>query len=187
MFALPSFESLWPLIAAGMLILFVLVLVVLRRSVVVTARLEAQRQKLRHSEKELQKASKQLVEMRSVVIGLGQRLTEQLETIQLLEERVIELENADTDGRLYSRATKMVQLGADINELIEECELPKAEAELMLSLQKKLAGKEAIPPLQRGLHTSAANRSSSGSRHNSGQQRGLDPSLVSSRSTSRMR
>lgn len=30
----------------------------------------------------------------------------------------------------------MVQLGADINELIEECELPKAEAELMLSLQK---------------------------------------------------
>ncbi|MDW1809124.1 DUF2802 domain-containing protein, partial [Vibrio sp. Vb2362] len=34
-----------------------------------------------------------------------------------------------------------------INELIEECELPKAEAELMLSLQKKLAGKEKIPPL----------------------------------------
>ncbi len=67
--------------------------------------------------------------------------------IQHLNERIRELEHADTDGRLYSRASKMVQLGADINELIEECELPKAEAELMLSLQKKLAGQEKIPPL----------------------------------------
>ncbi|MDW2334509.1 DUF2802 domain-containing protein, partial [Vibrio sp. 1069] len=84
---------------------------------------------------------------RSVVVGLGQKVTEQQDIIQHLNERIRELEHADTDGRLYSRATKMVQLGADINELIEECELPKAEAELMLSLQKKLAGKEKIPPL----------------------------------------
>ena len=42
----------------------------------------------------------------------------------------------------------MVQLGAGINELIEECELPKAEAELMMSLQNKLAGKEKIPSLR---------------------------------------
>ena len=42
----------------------------------------------------------------------------------------------------------MVQLGADLNELIEECELPKAEAELMMSLQKKITGKEKIPPLE---------------------------------------
>ncbi|MFA0521331.1 DUF2802 domain-containing protein, partial [Vibrio sp. 10N.222.55.E8] len=45
-------------------------------------------------------------------------------------------------------ATKMVQLGAGINELIEECELPKAEAELMMSLQNKLTGKEKIPSLR---------------------------------------
>jgi len=50
---------------------------------------------------------------------------------------------------MYSRASKMVKLGADIDELVEECELPKAEAELMLSLQKKLAGRESVPPLER--------------------------------------
>ncbi len=110
-------------------------------------RIDQQRAQTRQAEKELQKMNKQLLEVRSVVVGLGQKVTEQQDIIQHLNERIRELEHADTDGRLYSRATKMVQLGADINELIEECELPKAEAELMLSLQKKLAGKEKIPPL----------------------------------------
>ncbi|MCG9679586.1 DUF2802 domain-containing protein [Vibrio sp. Isolate23] len=106
------------------------------------------RQQNRHLDKELQKANKQLLEVRSVVVGLGQRVSEQQDIIQHLNERISELEQEDGDGRLYSRATKMVQLGADVNELIEECELPKAEAELMLSLQKKIAGKEKVPPLR---------------------------------------
>ncbi|MGL6258013.1 DUF2802 domain-containing protein [Vibrio sp. WXL103] len=98
--------------------------------------------------RELDKTSKQLLEVRSVVVGLGQRVTEQQDIIQHLHERVLELEQADTDGRLYTRATKMVQLGAELDELIHECELPKAEAELMMSLQKKLAGQESVPPLE---------------------------------------
>jgi len=73
---------------------------------------------------------------------------EQQDIIQHLNERITELEQVDNDGRLYSRASKMVKLGADINELIEECELPKAEAELMMSLQNKIAGKEKVPPLE---------------------------------------
>lgn len=105
------------------------------------------RQRCRQFEKELQKTSKQLVEIRSAAIGLGQKVTNQQELITHLNERIKQLENVDSDGRLYSRASKMVKLGADIEELIEECELPKAEAELMLSLQKKLAGQESIPPL----------------------------------------
>ncbi len=106
------------------------------------------RQQNRALDKELQKASKQLLEVRSVVVGLGQRVSEQQDLIQHLNERITELEQADNDGRLYSRASKMVQLGADVNELIQECELPKAEAELMMSLQKKIAGREKIPPLE---------------------------------------
>ncbi|MCW8333056.1 DUF2802 domain-containing protein [Vibrio paucivorans] len=107
-----------------------------------------QRQQYRALEKELQKANKQLLEVRSVVVGLGQQVGEQKDIIQHLNERIAELEHADNDGRLYTRASKMVQLGAGLHELIEECELPKAEAELMMSLQKKLAGQEKIPPLE---------------------------------------
>lgn len=135
------------LVAGGLLLFvaFILTLLGLRRSQVRHA--DMMRQQIRHLDKELQKANKQALEVRSVMVGLGQQVSEQQDIILHLSERLKELENADTDGRMYSRASKMVKLGADINELIEECELPKAEAELMLSLQKKMSGRESIPPL----------------------------------------
>ncbi|MEZ9058802.1 DUF2802 domain-containing protein [Vibrio pelagius] len=145
------FEAL-PLSPAALIIgvgCFTLFIVVLLGKVkrVLQKQLDHSRAQVRSLEKELQKSSKQLLEVRSVVVGLGQKVTEQEDVIKHLNERIVELEHADTDGRLYTRATKMVQLGAGINELIEECELPKAEAELMMSLQNKLAGKEKIPSL----------------------------------------
>ncbi len=137
-----------PLIAGGVALVVIVLLVTIIRSMRgLQAQVHHHRQQLRTQEKELQKNNNQLLEVRSVVVGLGQKVTEQEDVIRHLIERVKELEQEDGDGRLYSRATKMVQLGADLNELIEECELPKAEAELMMSLQNKLAGKEKVPPL----------------------------------------
>ncbi|MBA5762385.1 DUF2802 domain-containing protein [Vibrio sp. 404] len=138
-----------PVIAGAVaFLLLVFLLSVLRMKQTQRQAAEASRQQHRHLDRELQKANKQLLEVRSVVIGLGQKVSEQEDIIQHLVGRIKDLEQADGDGRLYSRATKMVQLGADLNELIEECELPKAEAELMMSLQNKLAGREKIPPLE---------------------------------------
>ncbi|MDA0144688.1 DUF2802 domain-containing protein [Vibrio toranzoniae] len=131
----------------GVFTLFV-VLLISKVKRAIQKQLEQSRLQVRNLDKELQKSSKQLLEVRSVVVGLGQKVTEQQDLIKHLNERIVELEHADNDGRLYTRATKMVQLGAGINELIEECELPKAEAELMMSLQNKLAGKEKIPSLR---------------------------------------
>jgi len=110
--------------------------------------LEHQRQNARSLEKEITKANNQLLEVRSVAIGLGQKVSEQQDIIQHLSERITELEHVDSDSRLYSRASKMVQLGAGIEELIKECELPKAEAELMIALQNKIAGKEQVPSMK---------------------------------------
>ncbi len=137
-----------PVIAGGLLLVWLLFAIWILR-VKRSQRLsnEQFRQQNRALDKELQKSTKQLLELRSVLVGLGQQISEQQDIIQHLNDRITELEQADGDGRLYSRASKMVQLGADIDELIQECELPKAEAELMLSLQKKLAGHEKIPPL----------------------------------------
>ena len=138
-----------PVIAGGfVLILVLLIMVLLQVRRELTRQGDGLRQQNRALDKELTKASKQLLEVRSVVVGLGQRVSEQQDIISHLNERIMALENEDNDARLYSRATKMVQLGAGINELIEECELPKAEAELMMSLQNKLAGKEKIPSLR---------------------------------------
>ena len=87
--------------------------------------------------------NKQFIELRSIASGLSKKTTNQNELVEELQERIVLLENVDSDGRFYSRANKMVLMGANVDELIEECELPKAEAELMISLQSKVSGKNS--------------------------------------------
>jgi hypothetical protein len=43
----------------------------------------------------------------------------------------------DPESKLYNRAMKMVQLGAGLEEIMLECELPRAEAELLLNLHRQ--------------------------------------------------
>ncbi len=47
------------------------------------------------------------------------------------------LQAYDPEHRLYSRAIKMIALGADLQEVMTECELPKPEAELLFSLHSQ--------------------------------------------------
>ncbi|MGX9417294.1 DUF2802 domain-containing protein [Vibrio sp. RC27] len=136
-------------IILGVCLVVVLVLFVIIGQVKRSSMKQIEHEKVQREEvsNQLIKTNKQLLELRSVVIGLGQKVTDQQELLVLLNERLVELEQEDTDSRLYSRASKLVKLGADIDEVISECELPQAEAELMYSLQQKLAGKEKVPPL----------------------------------------
>ncbi|MFC1234313.1 DUF2802 domain-containing protein [Vibrio sp. DW001] len=140
--------TLYVLIGGSLFLALVLGVILLRNGKQTRGSLEHHRQAARNLEKEITKANNQLLEVRSVVIGLGQKVSEQQELIQHLSERITELEHVDSDSRLYSRASKMVQLGAGVDELIEECELPKAEAELMMALQNKISGKEKVPPMR---------------------------------------
>jgi hypothetical protein len=139
------------ILGGGLLLSLVFIVFLWRSTKLLRGSLEHQRQTARSADKEVTKANNQLLEIRSVVIGLGQKVTEQQEVIQHLSERVTELEHVDSDSRLYSRASKMVQLGAGVEELIAECELPKAEAELMMALQNKIVGKEKVPPIRAGV------------------------------------
>lgn len=95
--------------------------------------------------------SAEIEELRSGVIGVGQRilqLEQALQTIELNQqalatelEQLTEHQQAiqlfDPDSRLYSRAVKMVQLGAGLEEVMRECELPRAEAELLINLHRQ--------------------------------------------------
>ena len=111
------------------------------------AELSELREEISTSSQKVDSLKKQFTEFRTASINLGQTVNDLGTQSQELAERLNELEMVDTDSKLYSRASKMVQLGADVTELMEECELPKAEAELMMSLKGKLAGKQTIPPL----------------------------------------
>ncbi|MDG1750156.1 MAG: DUF2802 domain-containing protein [Thalassotalea sp.] len=51
-------------------------------------------------------------------------------------ENIAQIQQQQPEDKLYSRAQKMVKLGADVDELVRECELPHAEAEILISMYK---------------------------------------------------
>jgi ribosome-binding ATPase YchF (GTP1/OBG family) len=51
---------------------------------------------------------------------------------QLLEQ----FQNQQPQDKLYSRAFKLVELGADIEEVVRECDMPLAEAEMLISIHR---------------------------------------------------
>ncbi|MGG2341674.1 DUF2802 domain-containing protein [Aeromonas veronii] len=85
---------------------------------------------------QLESLRKQMMELHTGAIGMGQCLQSVEGAMQQVNERQQELTMQDPERRLYSRAAKMVELGADLDEVMSECELPKAEAELLISLRK---------------------------------------------------
>jgi uncharacterized protein (DUF3084 family) len=83
-------------------------------------------------------------ELRAGVIGVGQRVLVMQEQQQRLKQEFAELQEqqqaialSDPESKIYSRAVKMVELGADLEEIIRECELPRAEAELLFNLHRQ--------------------------------------------------
>ncbi|OYD25934.1 DUF2802 domain-containing protein [Oceanimonas baumannii] len=80
---------------------------------------------------------KQLEELQTANIGMGKKLNELGRYLAALREQQQELALKDPQSKLYSRAARMVQLGADIEEIMAECDMPRAEAELLLSLHRR--------------------------------------------------
>nr|WP_321239511.1 DUF2802 domain-containing protein [uncultured Tolumonas sp.] len=85
-------------------------------------------------------SKKKFGELQSVSLGAGQKLIELERKLVALNEVQQEMSVQTPENKLYSRAVKMVELGAGIEEIMQECELPKAEAELLLSLHKHRSG-----------------------------------------------
>lgn len=81
----------------------------------------------------------QLHEMRCGALGVGSRVQHVEGQLAQAIERQEELAKVQTDpqSKLYGHAMKMVELGASIDEIIDECDLPRAEAELLVSLHSK--------------------------------------------------
>lgn len=80
---------------------------------------------------------KQLSEIHSGAIGLGKKLQQLDSEVKKTQENQVNLVASSPENKLYTRAMKMVELGASIDELMSECELPRAEAELLLNLHRK--------------------------------------------------
>ncbi len=94
------------------------------------------------------KLEEELNELRSGLYGISDKMKKVQTEIQIqqrqaadarstLEAKMQEIETADPGSRLYSKAAKLVASGATIEEIMQECDLPRAEAELLMNLHSK--------------------------------------------------
>lgn len=91
------------------------------------SQLESNQQQCSESQIENEQVSKQLEHRIKVA---QEQFSSQLQTIeQLLHQQ--------PEDKLYTRAQKLVELGADIAEIMRECDIPRAEAEMLLSVHRQ--------------------------------------------------
>ncbi|XPF96151.1 DUF2802 domain-containing protein [Colwellia sp. RE-S-Sl-9] len=69
------------------------------------------------------------------------QVSKQLEhRIKNLQGDIVKLQQVQSqqpEDKLYSRAFKMIELGADAAELIKECDIPRAEADILIAIHQK--------------------------------------------------
>ena len=99
--------------------------------------LGAQLQQLKDSSEQINILRSEVSELRTGLMSIGKRVLEVEQQNQELIQQQAAQKYDDPDAKIYSRAVKMVELGADLDEVIRECELPRAEAELLFSLHKQ--------------------------------------------------
>ncbi|QUJ66677.1 DUF2802 domain-containing protein [Photobacterium sp. GJ3] len=130
-----------PLVVSGLAVLLAVVLVRRERRArkALEAKFEAAELLLKTARQQQESLTKQFHELRAGAIAMSNKMADLSRQQDELSERQGEISMQDPEGRLYSRASKMVELGADVNELMEECDLPKAEAELLLRLQQRMS------------------------------------------------
>ncbi|MBQ4797830.1 DUF2802 domain-containing protein [Pseudoalteromonas sp. MMG006] len=102
-----------------------------------TAEIDSISQQLKESSEQTHILRSEVSELRTGLLSIGKRVLQVEQQNQDLMQQQAAQKYDDPDAKIYSRAVKMVELGADLDEVIRECELPRAEAELLFSLHKQ--------------------------------------------------
>ncbi|MCF7515046.1 DUF2802 domain-containing protein [Pseudoalteromonas sp. L23] len=92
---------------------------------------------LQGSEQQIAILRSEVAELRASIMSIGKRVVATEQELNDVANQQAAQKYDDPDAKMYSRAVKMVELGADIEEVMHECELPRAEAELLMSLHNK--------------------------------------------------
>ncbi len=89
---------------------------------------------------------KELNELLTGNIGIIRKFQDFQESVERLSDKQADLELKEPEGRMYSRAKKMIQLGAGLDEVVRECEIPLPEAELLFRVLGKSPEGDAEAP-----------------------------------------
>jgi len=80
---------------------------------------------------------KSLTENTLVSKQLEHRIKAQQSQLNTQQDLIAQLQTDHGDDKFYSRAIKLAKIGADIEEIVAECELPHAEVEMLISVYQK--------------------------------------------------
>jgi peptidoglycan hydrolase CwlO-like protein len=84
--------------------------------------------------KKVNNLSEEIHEIRSGNYGVMTRvkeLVQQVDKLQLDQQNLVE---QDSQSRFYSKGAKLISQGASLEDVMRECDMPAAEAELLFNL-----------------------------------------------------
>ena len=96
-----------------------------------------QQELIHHLQEQIYTLENQITEMQTRSMVQGKHMQEISEQCTSLENQLREVKTQDPSMRLYSRAAELVKAGADVAEIMQACDLPRAEAELLISMHRK--------------------------------------------------
>ena len=82
--------------------------------------------------------------MSSTTIGMGKRIVDVESKLELSLEKQFELEQRDPDEVVYSQSARLVEMGANVDDLVQSCGIGRPEAELMALMHKELNPKKSL-------------------------------------------
>lgn len=104
--------------------------------------------KQRRSEKRAQQLAvalrKEIQAMSGSTIGMGKRIVDIESKLTASLEKQFELEQRDPDDVVYSQAARLVEMGANVDDLVHSCGIGRPEAELMTLMHKELSPRASI-------------------------------------------
>lgn len=118
-----------------------------RTNKVLKTQLETQELFINELQSSQNSVNKQLLEFNNKLESLqleNEQVSKQLEhRIKILQQEsglqkqlIDQFQNQQPQDKLYSRAFKLVELGAEIDEVVRECDIPLAEAEMLISVHR---------------------------------------------------
>jgi len=91
--------------------------------------------------KKVNNLNEALHEIRSGNYGVGSRvkeLVQQVDNLQSAQQSLVEkLVEQDPQSRFYSKGAKLISQGASLEDVMRECDMPAAEAELLFNLHNR--------------------------------------------------
>jgi predicted nucleic acid-binding Zn-ribbon protein len=96
---------------------------------------ESQSNELSQLNKKVINLNEELHEIRSGNYGVISRVKDLVQQVNNLQSSQQSLVEQDSQSRFYSKGAKLISQGASLEDVMRECDMPAAEAELLFNLQ----------------------------------------------------